>query len=80
MNTRTYTLTALTLGDTPEGAFGELLYRCQEALVSHDTVQVPHWRTGEPQTAHRVTLIAGVMRDTQAHGIACALGFVASIA
>lgn len=50
-----------------------------DALVGHEIVEVPHWRTGAPITTHRVTFDAGVVRNTEVHGKSFRSGFVSNI-
>lgn len=79
MQDRTYTLHALVMSDTPEDALVRLLDYCDEALVEYKMVELPHYQTGEAQTRYQLVLRPGALRNTQAHGVACAFGFVAWI-
>ena len=74
--TRTYTLNALVVSDTPDEALKVLLDRTTEALVEYKTTNLPHHQTGEAQTLYKLTLKSAVLRDTHAHGMAFAAGFI----
>lgn len=77
MNVRT--LVALDFGADRSGNapdLDRLRDRIGAALIDVATDEVPHWRTGEPQTRHLVRFDADELRDTHAHGIGCAAGFV----
>lgn len=49
------------------------------ALIAHEATTVPHFRTGEPILAHRVTFDSRRVRNTSVHGKSYRCGFVSHI-
>lgn len=77
----TYTLVAVdcgpTQGVTPN--FDHLVSRLGDAVIGIVTGTEPHWKTGAPQTVHRIELDANRLRNTEAHGIGYRCAFLVHI-
>lgn len=50
-----------------------------QALLDHQVITQPHWRTKEPNIVHRVTFDADQVRNTEVHGIGYRAGFIVHI-
>lgn len=58
---------------------GRVLGFVGEALISHEVGEQAHWKTGEPQTFHRVTFNSREVRNTEVNGVGYHSGFVVHV-
>lgn len=75
---RAQTLVAMNIG-TGDRDIAPVLRFVGEALLDHQVIVSPHWRTKEPQIVHHVVFDADRVRNTEVHGIGYRAGFTVHI-
>lgn len=75
----TYTLQATEFDPEREYDIDALLASLGDAVVTHHTGTVAHWKTGAPLVDHRIDIDRSKMRDTVAHGYGYRYGFIVTI-
>lgn len=50
-----------------------------DALISHESGEQTHWKTGAVQPFHRVTFDSRAIRNTEVHGRGYGCGFLVNI-